>query len=489
MTSSLIFLLLGFQQPWSSPLPPTRPVVVAGSELDAALRVTWTDGASATEAPPWGLFRLGDEGEWLEVSSDARLELAAGAADLQGWSRGRAAAWLAENEQPRLRLRYALEDAAGRPLLAGVEDLRVGEPLLASASELRTLVHDLSVEIASAAPVADPVMALVGDGPALQVTVAPVATVGWLAGVGLVATDQEPAEDLDLGSRDLGGMERFAQRVLEAAWRTLLVPGEERTFSLSAPDGRSWTLRLTLEGAAPLGARALGETTWLDLPLLPGDDADALLLDFVGEGDLLFDADAGAVVLTGPGAVERAGFVEQRLAERYLPAPVALRWVEERDGSATAWDLAADAVVGAPVRVREGREFQVLSDWDVEVALGARIADPEFALVFDGLRLDAAVADAEGAHLTCTGERHVTRRDASRLLLLGAERRPVGIDGDSSVLPPVTVRVEPVRDRVLRLRGESGADPTATLAERSFVDEAGRLVRVRVVPRAGAADR
>ena len=481
MTSSLILLFLGFQQPWSSPLPPTRPVPVDPAAIGDALVGGWPDLADAEGHPAWGLFRLAEGDEWTEVSPPGRLRLAELAAETQGWSGERALAWLAENERPRLRLRYVLRDSAGDVLLEGVDEFRPGETHGVSAAAIRTVVDDYDVEIASGTAVVDPVVALVGEGPSLQVALAPAVGVGWLARVRLAETVGEDVGDVRLGARDVGDKPRFSHHVLEADWRTLLRPGREETLEVVAPDGRGWMLALTLEGPDPVGPRPFGDDVWLDLPVLPGDDWESLAEDLVGGREVLAVPEAGAVVLTGPGAADRAAWAARRIAERFRSGPAAVTWEEAGAVGALAWSVAAPTLVGSRLRVRVGREFQVLTDWEVEVAQESRIADPVFALVFDGLTLEAFTRpSADGLVPGFRGERSFVHLGEPRLLLLAAERKTSGqTGGEPAILPPVTANLEEVSVMTMRF-GSEGADADGLLTERSFLDGEGRPYRIRV---------
>ncbi len=381
--------------------------------------------------PSWGrdeeyLLRLGFENIFLErehhpVLDPASLEVLTANLGQEGTLQALAALAAAAPQSIPLRYRLTRQQGSHGPeaevLLEGREAVPVGELVVLADRRIRRALVDFDVEIAQGTAIADPIVASIVTGTTLALELRPLPDGSWLLEL-LIRTGEEGRnEAIHLGYTAMEGLSRNPVALEEAGLVARLVPGTPATWTLPGREGSSLVLELTLEG----GGMAQEDPTVLYLPTLAqppvGFQAPPLLgpgmADYLDEdvelpqrpdleqvleksaladqawGSVLVHEASGALILQGGRVEEVATRLREAALESARTREVELRVIVagSREGAERALlsfrgPLTLDTWAGfAAGEVRE-----VVSEWDVEVACSARVADPSAELVEDGVR-------------------------------------------------------------------------------------------------------
>lgn len=452
----LCFSIVYLQQaaaPGLGPVPhPTLPVSWEEVRAQEGERPAWSSKGAARAwvalQPSWC---EPERPEPLAAEEWRRLQEVL--ADEVGWSAAEGERWAVAAAPRPVPLRYRLtREDGGEVLLAGVEPVWPGRAAVFAGRSARNVVADLDVEIAQSSAIADPVEALQWSGVSLAVEVLPVPAAGWQVEVALTVSAFGEPEPITSGYHGIRGKDRLRLELQEAGLTTLLRPAAPQAATcgparLRLPSGAgAYVLELAAESGAPPQALPAGrEHAVAAAPSLSVAGGEGLKrMEAAAAEALAWSSSSGWCVLWGDGAAAAASALAEAAAEhgRLVRAELRVTW-REGGGERTLAVLEGDVVRGRPVCFACGSQAQALTGWDVEVAQGARIADPKFTELFSGVR-GALTLDWEGGAPVADLDLSVLRTSfgGAEELLLGSELVRVGSDGAWVFLPEERVRVE-----------------------------------------------
>jgi len=375
------------------------------------------------------------------------------------------------------------------PLLSGTEAFSNGETLTVGDVQLDSLVTDLEVEIAQAAATGNPVTREVSRGASAQLRVRQIPGHD-AAVVEIVSRVAAPfaAPPIPAG-KVTGSFDRVATSFEEAGLVFRVVRGEQSQHEWTASDGS--VLRLSCQVNWPQAAK--GNTSVVSSPLLhapvlgfrsakayepseyreampvgdfvletlqPGDDGRDAAIRLIGEKSgsrLLVMKDKNA-----QGEVQR---MFDQVSAMLKPTSIVLEVFDVPHGTEVPATLAAPAgartlvqlhgpgIVGLPSCFASGHERSVVHDWDVEVAQGARIADPKVRMNEDGwfatLKVQPTIAGkARRVELALDIDKFV---DLRKLVVPISAKMIAATASSTTMMPAETVAVEQVVMRKVHL--------------------------------------
>jgi len=468
MTFSILCMLPLLTQQLPDGIP--QPTLPSLFELDPwAAEEGWISG----ERPLW----LALAPPWLDrplATAEQRQELAAAAAARSGMDEARLVDFLEARSMEQVNLHYRLT-GDGALLLEGRDRLLPGTPTAFADVWARAVTLDMDVEIASSAAIADPVTGLQWGGRSLTVRLLPVPGRGWVAECALTDAVPEPPRELATGYADIRGLERLEATVGEAGFATLLLPGVPTLVRFPGAGGRMLELELRADAPVPPGVLAFGRGSWLEAGAAAADEHgwERLVRRWLGE-EVASGTRQGFLLVEGDGHEARAAALLDGLQQATRPVALRMTWTIERAGAPVDGGVVElSAVAGRALRFASGRVTRVLSDWDVEVALDSRIADPVLRDLLSGVRGSVRPLPVRaGMLLDVDLEFSSLEMGEPRNLLLSAARAPSeNADGSMTAgSPEQRVLVDSFDRRVAGFRG------------RYSVDAEGRVVLERAVP-------
>lgn len=409
------------------------------------------------------------------------------------------------------------------PILSGTEAFSNGETLTLGDVQVDSLVTDLEVEIAQAAPMGNPVSLEITRGASAQLRVR------RLPGrddaiVEIVSRVAAPfaAPPIPAG-KVTGSFDRVATSFEEAGLVFRAARGEESQHEWTASDGS--VLRLSCQVNWPQVAKdsaSVLSTPLLHAPVLgfrsakryePSEYREAMpVADFVLEtvqaGDdgrdasvRLIGGKSGSRLLVmkdkdARGEVKR---MFDQVSAMLQPTSVALEVFDVPNGTEVSATGAAPAgaktlvqlhgpgIVGLPSCFASGHERSVVHDWDVEVAQGARIADPKVRMNEDGwfatLKVQPAIAGrSRRVEVALDIDRFV---DLRKLVVPISAKMIAATESSTTMMPADTVAVEQVVMRKVHLGKTLNLDAAGNAMLRQAAPSllgAGRelVVRLRV---------
>ena len=410
------------------------------------------------------------------------------------------------------------EGADVQVLLQSTLNVIPGELEVVGETIERMALVDYHVQIAQAAMVYEPVTASLVTGSQVSLLLQPLPGGSWQAEVIVRRTVDEPGESISLGPDTAGDGQRNPVAVGDAGVVMRLEADRPAHLSLPAEDGK--TLTLTLTAAVPSGGAGrgniayvptlarpahgfvavmpapLGDSGWGGQEDLAHEDVEKTLSDLTSidnaPAPVAYKDASGLFVLRGERASEAHDALVDAAASRGRSANLVmdLAVVGEGVSERSLGRLAAPVVMGVPAAFTAGRMREVLVMWDAEVAQGARLPEPVFRLVEDGVRGTVLVEDnAVGAPRAVYVDLHV-----STLLDIGEDTlrvaQPSGAhlyDGAAlPALPAHDVRVEFPRVAATRITGTFPLDVDGTtLVRRSVFSQFGEgaFLEVRIQAR------
>jgi hypothetical protein len=368
---------------------------------------------------------LTGQGDW--DFAQARADRAEALADFNGWSRDEQSSWAAATAPKPVMLRYRITQG-DQQLSAGAQPILPGSPVTLGHAVQRRVVADFNVEIAQNSTIADPDVRLAYTGAQVGLVVVPLAGKGWWLETCVVIARADESGTINLGYPGMVGKSRDERFIQEFSGSLLLTPQVEQTIELA----NGIQLQFSIEEAPGPGKQAAGQAIRVDVPTLGlSDGLDQVLEDFASSivwahpsGLLLLDAASGA-----------------RAADEILRVAGQAAWVDLHIqavgvGEASEGLLKLRGIAGREYQFASGRAADILSDWDVEVASRARLADPQFERIFVGWS-GSMGADLIGVALgasRCNVVRSgVLDPQSVQLVLAAAEPGADGQDGQPAV--------------------------------------------------------
>jgi hypothetical protein len=357
--------------------------------------------------------------------AQARAERAEALADLNGWDREESRAWANATAPKPVVLRYRITQGE-QVLSAGEQPILPGSPVTLGHAMQRHVVTDFNVEIAQNSSIVDPDVRLAFTGAQVGLVAVPLAGKGWWLETCVVIASHGESGTIDLGHPGMLGKSRDDRIIQEFSGAILLTPQAATTVEL----GEGIQLQFTIDQAPASGKRAADRAICVDVPSLGlSDGLDQVLEDFDSSivwahasGLLLLDADSGA----------RAADEILRIAGQASAVDLQLQSL----GDSSVGLLKLRGIAGREYQFASGRAADILTDWDVEVASRARLADPQFDRVFLGWS-GSMGADLTAGALTesrCDVVRSGVLSSKSIPLVLAAEEPGAdGQDGQSAV--------------------------------------------------------
>lgn len=381
-----------------------------------------------------------------------------------------------------------LEERAGddtRVLLQSTLAVTPGELKVVGETIERMALVDYHVQIAQAAMVYEPITAALVTGSQVALLLQPLPGGAWQAEVIVRRTVDEPGESISLGPDTAGDGQRNPVAVGDAGVVMRLEAGRTARLSLPAEDGKTLVLTLTAESRSggsgsgeiayvPTLARPaygfvavrpapMDDSGWGHQEDLTREDVEKTLADLTSidnaPAPVAYKDASGLFVLRGEHVAEAHSALIGAASARGRAADLIVDFTVSggADGARSLGRFAAPAVVGVPAAFTAGRMREVLTMWDAEVAQGARLPEPVFRLVEDGVRGTVRVeADAAGGPRAVYVDLHV-----STLLDIGEDTlrvaQPSGAkpyDGANlPALPAHDVRLEYPRVAATRITG------------------------------------
>jgi hypothetical protein len=390
-------------------------------------------------------------GGTMETSyRQARLERADMLAGLNDWSDQELQNWISMTAPKPVQIEFSVTHLDGKAsainggiLAVGSQPLYPGEATTLGQQSSQPIVSDLDVEIASGSSIADPEMRWMFDGVSLAVAAVPVGQNQWWIELALTVSQPDGGNVIDTGHLGITGKGRENARVLEFSGPILADAGQPARVRLPGLEqGSSIEVKLQLDGQPQPAVFQAGDYLAVDLPTMPLDPGLSALLkssrdNFVWSspvGMMIMDADSGQMI-----AEELAA-----TAADVVGADLALTLTSRRGSDLLL--LTVPGVVGRDYTFAAGQAYDVLTDWDVEVASESRIPDPTFSRVFEGvsglIRAHSSTGGLDGTELDIEFSTISMGRPSQ--LKLGGERLPV--NDTNRRMGPVHVNVErPIR--------------------------------------------
>ena len=429
-----------------------------------------------TLSPPWLLREL--------ATPALRAEAARPAARRMGMDEARVSDWLQDREAEQVDLRYRLS-SAGEVLLEGRERVLPGMPAAMGDWFAHAVVLDVDVEIASSAAIADPVAGFQWGGYSL-----PVAGLGWVAECALTQSQLMPAVELPTGYADIRGLARLSAQIGEVGFATLLLPGAPALLKLPGATGAELELQLQADAAPPRGVMPFGQGSWIEGGAAAGDESGwERLRGRWSEAEALVADPYGFVLVEGLGHEERAAAVLEELQAAVAPLDLRLTWTVEREGKTVATGrVELPTLAGRELRFASGTLTRVLADWQVEVALDSRIADPVLVDILSGVR-GALTVERLRAGMVVDLDLEFTALELGEQpgLLLGAARPArEGPEAVGRGMPEQRVKIDAVQVGHSSFRGRHALDGDGRVVlERSASAVYGPGAVLQVVVEAG----
>lgn len=397
-------------------------------------------------------------------------------------------ALLTDATKPRpVMVEYHLASADG-DLLLGRESLLPGQPQCFRDTQQMIAVRDFDVEIASGSGIADPVISRSFSGSSLAIRIIPAGS-HWLAEVALVTTEASEGVLVPLNYSQLAGKLRLQTQLTEGGNSVLLAPGETASLSLPALGGNSLILELRVDAkpmrggvALPAGLAAL-HAPWLQTVGTPSNDAETMLRGLAQRG-LAWGDGKGMWLISGEDAAATATALAATGASAHESLQVKMNLSNTIPNDAAPVSLSMPIVAGKTLRFAQGTMRDSLTDWDVEVALVSRIADPQFEDFFGGVRGELTASRLADGRLQVSGDVTVSIVDLgipTSIRLASATLGEKGYDGNVPAAPAQTMGLEHPRLSELRFAGTWEPDEDGKIVlVRSAKSLLGEGVRVRL---------
>lgn len=382
---------------------------------------------------------------------DYRLERAETLAALNDWSDNELRNWISATAPKPVQIEFSVRqtslmaDPAKAPMLAfGSQPLHPGQPTSLGHSSARPVVDDIDVEIAQGSSIADPDICWMFEGVSLAVNAVPLNQDRWWVEFAMTISRPEAGEIIETGNPNIVGKARESSQVLEFGGPLLVKAGQTATLQLPGIEpGSKIEVQLKLSGESQPAIYPAGRFIAVDLPTYPLDpgmqglleDADDKFIWSSPTGLLVVEADGGAMIAEELAATAAEITAAQLTLSAAVPG-------DRNEGVM----LQIPGVVGREYSFAVGKAFDVLMDWDVEVASSSRIPDPDFSRVFEGFvgtisaraasgRIDGTLLEAEFSRI---------RMGEATPLTLGGELLPN--DESKRHMGPVHVLCErPIR--------------------------------------------
>jgi hypothetical protein len=431
----------------------------------------------------------------------------------------------------QLRCRFRLEritDGGAVVVLGGEERFDHGELVAVGDVERRTAIADIDVEIAQAAACGNPVPVELQHGSSVLLRARPLPGRDAAVVEAFVRVARPADAGIMPGSGDLGAFHRVECRFDEAGVVFRAARGNESRHEWTTLDGQRLALVCQLDWTPPAAAKSggawlspllhapvlgfrSGRATGRDEPAAPAPD-DLVLVDELASALLASDSRYAAAVafvgdaksrtgiaLQGDAGQQFAAELDRRIDDALTAADVAIEAFDAPAGVElpasgappagvrALWSSAGPAVVGLPSCFASGREFTYVRDWDVEVAQGARIADPKVDVCEHGWFATVKVLPAAAG-----GPRRIELvLDRTDFVTMAQLEVPLAanmvglIDSGHIVLPPQIVKTEQAVTRSITVGGAVELDAAGVAVVRRAAAQLlgpGRelLVRLRV---------
>jgi len=496
MLTSFLLLPL-FASPQAAALPAPHPSYVVDVDPER-----WNSSSGGSEtAARWVALRPSwlDEDRPRLLAEDARAGVSRFVAEKNHWSEHARLSWLQTTARRPVRLHYRLSQADGKTLLlAGTESVWPGEPAVFADTTDRTVVRDFDVEIAQAASIADPIPGIQVAGISLGVEILPVPGLGWQVELALVVSRFGDAEPIEMRYYAIRGMDRLVQHFQESGATLFLKPGETIRLELPAPDGSSDFLDLSLEGSLPQTVAAGDGVITIAAPTLTVRPDWPDILASLGSKDQFWATREGYLAFSGPAAATQAEKVQAEAQQRARRLHYELTLTSQSRTSGTEPQtlarVAGTAVGETPLRFARGTLSQALVSWDVEVAQGSRIADPEFHTFLSGVKgeIEGVLSqDGQPGAVRIDLEVSKVRHGNSVLLQLSGETPGILANGQprTSSQQADVVSVERPEVTTMRIQGRFVPDSDGRIVvEREGLQLSGGLGKVRMELRVTAVD-
>ncbi|MHC4379774.1 MAG: hypothetical protein ACYSU1_01605 [Planctomycetota bacterium] len=372
----------------------------------------------------------------------------------------------------------------GAEALVGREYLKMGQAVALSDLVRKAGILDFDVEIASGSGIFDPFMGQQYSGSSLALQVLPLPGKGWSAELAMVHSERIQGEAIEFNYAQVDGKFRLIQQVAEAGGHVLLLPDAATTIDLPNLGPGKLSLELQADSPAPAGPQDLmEELVWLSLPTLARSDVWARAVSTWDQEARVWSNGQGDLLFHGPTAKEVANRALALAESQSKPMQVDLRVqriVQGVEGERS--DLRAKVFEDTPLRFAQGTLRDALTEWDVEVAQVARIADPVFANFFSGWKGNLTGRRLAAGSYEVDVDLRFSTVDIGpfkHIRLAAATPGEQGYDGNVPASPAQNMAVETPEVREVRFHGTYRTDMDGRLvlirSANSVLGEGGRL--------------
>lgn len=325
-------------------------------------------------------------GGWSDSYREARQKRAEKLASLNDWSPLELQDWLSTTAPKPVQVSYTVQQFSSDSsvlLAKGSQPLYPGEPTRLGYSSARPVVADIDVEIAGGSSIADPVMNWMFDGVSLAVAVVPLGDNRWWAETALTMSQPGEVQVIETGNPSIQGKGREGLHVLEFSGPVVLDADKGAVIQIPGLDpGSTVEIQLGLKAQKQPAVFEAGGYLAVDLPTVPLDPGLAALQKN-SDAEYVWASPQGLLILVAEGGSMIAEELVASAAD-VVGANLELK-LQSKEGSANSL-LKIPGVVGRDYHFASGFAYDVLIDWDAEVASESRIPDPQFRRMFAGMR-------------------------------------------------------------------------------------------------------
>jgi len=420
-------------------------------------QLSWDDWGM--DNPHWVSLRP----SWLQESEDnltgIHAEFCSRVAAAVGLQEEERALLVAATSPHPLVVEYHLMGAEG-DLLLGRESLLPGHAQSFADVNLKRGIRDFDVEIASGSGIADPVVSEQETGSSLALMVRPSGD-QWLVEVALVRTLSQEGEEVPLRYAQLSGKSRLITQLTESGTSLLLTPDKTASMQLPSLGAGPMNFELRLDGEPQtLIAGLPGGLIGLQLPWSPGTQvrgtASFEQLRKLMQRGLAWTDGRGLWLLSGTEAPALAATLAAELKTPQESWQLHMDLSNNVDNDSLPVSLQAPILDGHALRFAQGTMKDSLVDWDVEVALVARIADPQFHDFFGGVRGNLTPHRLADGRLQLSGEVVISLveiGEADTIRLASSTPGEAGYEGNVPAAPAQVMGIEHPELRELRFAG------------------------------------
>ncbi len=469
LTCSLSAILAPQLQEQSAEIPAGMPHPTLPQQLHQWEELN-TGRAEWSELRLWHALKPGSllSGDWDGSYAEARLERADRLAALNEWTDAEMRDWLSATAPKPVRAMISVREIPvgkteldGKNIFVGSQPLMPGVPTTLGNYGARPVVAEIDVEIAQASNIADPDMGWLFDGVSVAVAVVPLGQDRWWAEFAMTVSEAGESETIDTGSGEIRGKSRENAKVLEFSGPILARNGSAAEIRMPGMQpGSTLAVQLTLTGERQPAIFQVGDYLAVDLPTVPLDPGLATLLDESGDKFLWSSPNGMLIVEAAGGSMIAEELVNSATGVTGVDLGLALETGPDR----TMPLVQVPGIVGRDYCFAAGHAYDVLVDWDVEVASESRIPSPIFARLFEGfagsMRAEADGGGIGGTMLDAEFSR-IHMGEPAQLKLAG---ETYGGGERELKLSPVQVKCERPERHVAKFQWE-GSLPSVTISK------------------------